>query len=403
MNLVQLTPGAGGMYCGNCLRDNALIGALQRQGFAVCMVPLYLPLTLDETDQSAGTPLFFGGINVYLEQKSPFFQYVPRFVHRFLASRGILRRIGSRAAATHPSQVGDLTVSMLLGEHGRQVRELDALCRWLQTEQRPDVVCFSNALLLGMHARIKAETGARTACLLNGEDAFLDALSEPFRGDAWELVRKHAAEVDHLIAPSRFFAGYMEQRLGLPRDTIPVVHNGLHLDGYGPAPGSPEDRSNPVPELPTAPTIGYFARINRGKGLDVLVDAFIELRRRNRFPGLKLRVGGGLTVWDKPFLERQKRRLADTGLLSEAEFHPNVDRQRKIELIRSLTLFSVPSRMNEAFGLYILESQAAGVPALFPNHGAFPELIAETGGGLLFEPDDPQSLADLAESLLADA
>ena len=59
------------MYCGGCLRDNALVAALRKLGHQALLVPLYLPLTLDEEDQSAGTPLFFGGISVYLEQKSP--------------------------------------------------------------------------------------------------------------------------------------------------------------------------------------------------------------------------------------------------------------------------------------------------------------------------------------------
>ena len=77
MNFVQLTPGAGAMYCGGCLRDNALVAALRQQGHQVLMVPLYLPLTLDEQDQSAGSPIFFGGINVYLAQKAPLFREAP--------------------------------------------------------------------------------------------------------------------------------------------------------------------------------------------------------------------------------------------------------------------------------------------------------------------------------------
>ncbi len=61
MEILQLTPGAGTMYCGNCLRDNALVAALRQLGHNVLMVPLYLPLTLDESDQSAGTPVFLAG------------------------------------------------------------------------------------------------------------------------------------------------------------------------------------------------------------------------------------------------------------------------------------------------------------------------------------------------------
>src|SRR6202008_4221220 len=70
MNLVQITPGAGSMYCWNCFRDNALVAAWRQMGHNALLVPLYLPMTLEEEDQSAGTPIFFGGINVYLEQKS---------------------------------------------------------------------------------------------------------------------------------------------------------------------------------------------------------------------------------------------------------------------------------------------------------------------------------------------
>jgi hypothetical protein len=81
MNIVQITPGAGSMYCGGCFRDNSLVAALRKQGHQTLMVPLYLPLTLDEPDQSAGTPIFFGGINVYLDQKSALFRKAPRWLH----------------------------------------------------------------------------------------------------------------------------------------------------------------------------------------------------------------------------------------------------------------------------------------------------------------------------------
>ncbi|MFT4692857.1 MAG: hypothetical protein ACI9OD_005097, partial [Limisphaerales bacterium] len=79
MNIVQITPGAGGMYCGNCFRDNALVAELRKLGHDTLMVPLYLPMTLDEEDQSAGTPIFFTGINVYLEQKIPLFRRAPKW------------------------------------------------------------------------------------------------------------------------------------------------------------------------------------------------------------------------------------------------------------------------------------------------------------------------------------
>ena len=73
LRIVQLTPGAGKMFCGACMRDNALAASLRRLGHAVTMVPLYLPMTLDEDDQTAGVPFFFSGINVFLDQQFPLF------------------------------------------------------------------------------------------------------------------------------------------------------------------------------------------------------------------------------------------------------------------------------------------------------------------------------------------
>src|SRR5439155_1367197 len=127
MNIVQITPGAGGMYCGNCFRDNALVAALRQQGHEVLMVPLYLPMTLDEEDQSRGTPIFFSGINVYLEQKSSFFRHAPDWLHHLLASPALLRWAAGKAAKTRPDELGELTISTLRGEAGNQSRELDDL------------------------------------------------------------------------------------------------------------------------------------------------------------------------------------------------------------------------------------------------------------------------------------
>src|ERR1043166_6119485 len=144
------------MYCGNCFRDNALVAALRKLGHQVTMVPLYLPLTLDEEDQSAGTPIFFSGINVYLEQKSPLFQSAPNWFHKLMASRPLLKWAGARAAKTRPQDVGELTLSMLRGEEGNQARELDELIAWLKTQPRPDAVLLSNALLIGLARKLKS-------------------------------------------------------------------------------------------------------------------------------------------------------------------------------------------------------------------------------------------------------
>ncbi len=377
------------MYCGNCFRDNALVAALRKLGHSTLMVPLYLPMTLDEEDQSAGTPIFFGGVNVYLEQKSAFFRHAPRWLHSLLDSPALLKFAAGRAAKTRAEDVGDMTISMLRGEEGNQARELDELIAWLKTQPKPDVICLSNAMLAGLVRKLKRELRAPVVVMLQGEDAFLDAMPEPTRTEVWHTLAERVTEADLFIAPSRYFGDLMAKRLNLPTDKVQVVFNGINLEGYG-----------EVQSSRRAPVLGFFARMCKEKGLDTLVEAFILLKQRGKLPALKFRVGGGCGPGDEPFVNQLKHRLQSAGFLSDVEFHPNLTREQKLAFLRSLTVFSVPANYGEAFGLYVIEALASGVPVVQPRTASFPELIAATGGGILCKPGSAPDLAGAIEQLL---
>jgi len=420
MNIVQITPGAGGMYCGNCFRDNALVAELRKLGHQVLMLPLYLPMTLDEEDQSRGTPIFFSGINVYLEQQLSLFRHAPQWLHRLLESPALLRWAAGKAAKTRPDELGELTLSMLRGEEGNQSRELKELIGWLKQHPHPDVICLSNALLVGMVRKLKQELRSPVVCMLQGEDYFLDALPQTQRDLAWKTLADRAAEVDLFIAPSRYFAELMGRRLNLPAHSVRVVFNGINLEGYRTAEPTPDPSREgsryssargkfPSSEglgvgataaTPSAPVLGYFARMCREKGLDRLVEAFILLKRRKGTQNLKLRIGGGCGPSDEPFVDELRERLKNKGVLHDVEFHPNPDRAAKLELLGSLTAFCVPALYGEAFGLYVIEALASGVPVVQPRTASFPELVEATGGGVLYAPGDVKALADAVEGLL---
>jgi glycosyltransferase involved in cell wall biosynthesis len=390
VNIVQITPGAGGMYCGGCFRDNALVAALRQLGHDTLMLPLYLPLTLDEADQSAGTPIFFSGVNVYLAQKISWFRKAPGWLRNVLASPKLLKAVGARAAKTRAEDVGELTFSMLRGDEGNQARELDELIGWLKQHHRADAVVLSNALLVGMAKRLRNELEVPVVCLLSGEDTFLDGLPTAQRDEAWEVAAERARHVDLFVAPSRYFAELMAGRLNLPADRVRVVYNGINLDGFA-GEGARTDGA--------APVLGYFARMCPEKGLALAVDTFIELRKRARVPGLRLHIGGGCGPGDEPFVAEQRRKIERAGLLGDVQFFPNVTREGKIEFLRGLDVFCTPALYGEAFGLYVIEALAAGVPVVQPRHAAFPELLEKTGGGLLAEAN-PAALALAAEELL---
>ncbi len=370
MKIVLLAPGTGSYYCGVCMRDNALARELIGQGHEALMVPMYLPLTLDETAAQAEAPVFFGGVNVYLQQKFRFFRRAPRWLDRLLDARGLLRLAGRQSGMTNGAELGALTHSMLRGEEGNQRKELEKLVEWLR-EQRPDAVWLSTALLVGLARGIKEALGVPVLCSLQGEDSFLDSLPEPWRTRCWETLAERAQDCDACVAPSRFYAELMGPRMRLGPERLP-------------------------------PTVGFLARFIEGKGLGLVVDAFILLRKRGRFPQVRLRCAGAMTAEDGRTVARLRERLAEAGLAGDAEFLPNVSRDEKIRFLQSLTLLSVPAIYPEAFGLYLVEAWAAGVPVVQPRHASFPELIEATGGGLLCLPRDAAALADAWETLLSD-
>ena len=390
MKIVQITPGTGGgYYCDNCLRDAALVRALRRAGHDVLTVPLYLPLSAGQPQNGPQSPVFFGGINVYLQQKLPIFRRTPRWLDRIFDTKPLLRWAARKATMTSPSDQAETIISMLRGEDGRQGKELERLVGFL-TRRRPDVVCLSNALLVGLARRIKAELHVPVLCLLQDEDGFLDVLDEPLRGQAWAELAERAADVDGLIAVSRYYADTMSRHLDLP--TQHVVHSGIETDSYQP----PERPPDP-------PAVGFLSTICPHKGLDTLVDAFVDLKQNEAFRPLRLRAGGDVPKAHKKFLHEINARLAAAGLTDDVQYDDDANGQGRLAFLQSLSVLSVPTRKPEAFGLVVLESLACGVPVVLPDHGAFPELIEATGGGLLFRPNDAGDLARALAELLENA
>lgn len=389
MRILHLTPGTGNFHCGSCLRDHALIKALRVRGHDALMAPLYLPLVTDREFGSQELPVQIGGISLFLQQKFTWFHKLPKFVHNWINKPDRLRKASRRMGMTSAKVLGEMALGALLGTEGRQWGEWHKLIEWIRSEKRFDVISFSNSLLTGLAPAIQKELGIPVVCSLQGEDSFLDTLPEPYRTHCWAAMQTNARSIRRFIAPSQFYADHMRQRLDTAEGQIRVLPNGIDATAFTTA--SPD---------PNWPTIGYFARMIQGKGLTTLVDAFIDLAKRGSVPRVKLRIGGAKTPADVKYVAGLEKKLAAAGLADRVDWRPNLSLKDKVHFFHDLTVFSVPATYGEAFGLYVIEAAASGVPCVQPDHGAFPELVTATGGGVLCKPDDAKALADSLEALL---
>jgi glycosyltransferase involved in cell wall biosynthesis len=391
MKIAQITPGAGDtFYCENCLRDIALVTAMRNLGQDCLMIPMYLPLQLDTGQPARKSPIFFGGLNVYLQQKLDFFQKTPRWLDRLFDQPGLLRWIGRRATATRARDLAETTISMLQARQGRQEKELNRLLEWLvQDDNKPDAVSLSNILLIGLAKPVKEKLGVPVFCLLQDEDEFLDSLKPTYTQQAWQIVSQQSKFVDKFIAVSNYFADVMLKRLDCDVSRFEVVRMGILLDGYKPRQTGPE-----------IPTIGFLSRMCPDKGLDTLVEAFIKLKKNPALKNTRLRISGGKRADDEAFINVIRHRLVTAGFIDDVDFLPDFGRAARLEFLQSLSILSVPEKKPIAYGLYVLESMAASVPVVEPAIGVFPELLELTGGGLLYEPNNADALAAAIQTLL---
>ena len=383
MKILYITAGAAGMYCGSCLRDNALAAELIARRHDVSLVPIYTPILTDETDVSQ-QKVFFGGISVYLQQHMQLFRKTPWLLDKLWDSTFALKMAARRSIPVNPRLLGELTVSMLEGEDGHQSKELYKLIHWLESEAPPDVINLPNSLLISLAGPIKKAIGRPVCCTLQGEDLFLSGLEDAYRERSLELIRANVEHVDGFIAVSEFYAGFMSDYLGIPESKIHIVPLGVNADDFKAKERSASDVFR----------VGFFARVAPEKGLHVLCEAYKRLRSRPGAPKATLEVAGYLAPEHKPYLKAIERQMKEWGYGDEFHYRGALDRKEKIEFLRNLDIMSVPATYDEPKGLSLLEAMACGVPVVQPRRGSFTEVVEKTRAGILVEPDAADSLAD---------
>jgi ABC-type lipoprotein export system ATPase subunit/glycosyltransferase involved in cell wall biosynthesis len=393
LNISILAAGAGGMYCGSCMRDNALATALKRLGHHVTLIPLYTPLRTDAPAESI-PEVYYGGVNVYLQHATRLFRHTPRVLDAIFDRPWLLNTAGSMGAQSNPEKLANFTLDVIQGEDGNAAKELSRLVEFLRDEVKPRVVSLPNLMFIGMARTFRQALGVPVVCELTGEDIFLDAMKPADRERIRAVIRSRARDVTRFVATSEYYAGVMAGYLGIPRNRIDVVCTGLAPE-YLAQPPTPHGGGGP-------PTVGYLARICPEKGLARLVDAYILLRKLPGMERARLKIAGYLGAKDEKWFRALQKRVQEAGAHDGVEYLGEVDRDGKLAFLDSIDVFSVPTAYPEAKGIYVLEAMARGVPVVQPAHGSFPELIRATGGGLLVPPGDADALANSLAGLLRD-
>lgn len=395
MKIIYIASGAANMYCGSCMHDNALAAAMKAAGEDVSLFPLYTPMRLDE--ESVGErQIFYGGIKAYLMQKYPRPFWGRDLLLRVAGSQAILRMmphfdIGS---AVDPVANAELTLSMLRGEDGNQRELLQELVQWIKSTYRPDVIHVTNALLIGVVREFKRSLQVPITCGLHGEDIFLEGMPEPYQDEALALIRERSQDVDRFLAISQYYGEMFSKWVGLDPSKIDVVWPGIALNDYRDMPA--EKTSRPL-------TIGYLARFVPEKGLHLLVDAFIRLYRSGEFPDLQLVAGGYVSRAYDTYIDSIRKTIPENGLENRIKLLGTLERADKLRFFQQIDVFSVPAPYREPKGISILEALASGIPVVQPDHGAYPEWVNATQGGLLHRPNDSADLAEKLATLLRDA
>lgn len=435
------------MFCGSCMQDNTLVRTLRLAGEDAVLVPTYTPITVDEENVST-TRVFMGGINVYLDSVVPGWRWLPGWVTHWLDRPGVIRAL-AKLGSTEASKLGSLTLDMLKGNHGPQRREVAEFTSFLCDQLQPDIIIFSNALLSGVLSELRPKFSGKILCLLQGDDIFLEALTDRWKQPVLQQLRQNCDDFDGFLTHSQFYRRYMSDYLKVDDDrfrqiplSIDVADFQAHGDGVGDhgsgAHGVGDnggvsgvqriDNGNRVADvaagvasqqsaagsLPqqqqladvaaerafnsadaggSAPfRVGYFARICPEKGIHNLLAA--AEKSLADLPHTEVVIAGYLASHNRRWFERLLRQASERLDGRVRWLGSPAARSEKIAILRQFDLLCVPTDYREPKGLYVLEAGLAGVPSLLPDHGAFPEIIQALGHGHLYQPNHATSLHD---------
>lgn len=381
MRIAYIIPGpAGPFFEKNSQREQALVAELRWNGHDVLFVPLLFPLKSGPRNATPAdeVPLFGGAVRVYLNHIAPaLFSRMPGWLWPVLDTPA-LRSFAARRVMGSRKRLSEFLKDALDGRNGALLAGMEELCRWLRSEQNPDVVLLSTPFLLGLASALRSALRTPIACALNSELEDLAMLDGPEAIVLLTKLRSAVPEADGFITVSHFHSERVQKRLGVPAGATRHVHPGLQASAFEAQPP------------PSAPCVGIVVRGDPSR-CGIGVDAAKAAIQRRIGPAVPVRV----VCEPNPF---QPRREAPRGR-RDAEAPPrSEDAQQALLGSFSAVVFLHPDPP-PAFDSQVLEALACGTPAVLPDAGANREIAGLSDATMLY--DGAESLAAAVAAFVA--
>lgn len=231
----------------------------------------------------------------------------------------------------------------------------------------------ATAMLAGVPVRIHAEHGR-------------DSVEIDGKHQRYNLMRRLLVPViDAYVPVSDDLVAWLGGSIGIPRNKIAMVINGVDTAHY--APPGPEPRLDTA-QSPRPVWIGTVGRADRIKHHAGLLDIFARLLERFPAPDYDLRLA---IVGDGPLLETLRERVAAQAW-GERVWLPGA-RGDIADILRGFSVFVLPS-LSEATPVVVLEAMASGLPVVASRVGGLPQLVPDGRAGFLADPADLDAFAD---------
>lgn len=184
------------------------------------------------------------------------------------------------------------------------------------------------------------------------------------------------------------------QKLGVPARQLRIITNGIDTDFFSP------DGAIWRPRKEGECRIGAVGRYSEDKGIDLLIRAVAEVKEKNPLGEFSLCLFGEGPMKDMLIALVKELHLEET-----VHFYtPYVDatRQEMPDFYRSLSVFVLPSRLHDPFGLVVAEAMAAGTPTIVTRVCGVAETLVDEKEALVIEENSVEALVKSLQKLYLD-